>query len=58
MNVLLAPVAVLGLAILGATRQMRLNGSNSPSLNFSSKQAPPPSGSSERGALSLISQPA
>jgi hypothetical protein len=45
MNVLLAPVAVLGLAVLGAAQQARHNASNSPSSNFSSEQAPAALGS-------------
>jgi hypothetical protein len=40
MNVLLAPVAVVGLSACLALRQARQNASNSPSSNFSSEQAP------------------
>ena len=45
MSVLLATGAVFGLAVLGAARQARYDGSNSPSSNFSSKQAPAALGS-------------
>jgi hypothetical protein len=40
MNVLLAPIAVVGLSACLALRQARQNASNSPSSNFSSQQAP------------------
>jgi hypothetical protein len=60
MNVLLAPVAVLSLAFLGATRQVRHNAaSNFPPLNFSSEQAPAALGSPNvRSQASSMLKPA
>ncbi|MFM7457604.1 MAG: hypothetical protein ACKO3R_02940 [bacterium] len=59
MNVLLAPVAVFGLAVLGAARQVQHNSSNSLPSNFSSEQSSAALESSDyRSLASSISQPA
>ena len=56
MNVLLAPAAVLGLAVL-ASRQASHNGSNSSSLHSDSGQASATLGSSNRPLASSMLQP-
>ncbi len=59
MNVLLAPIAVVGLSACLALRQARQNAaSNSPSSNFSSEQAPAALGSPNvRSQASSILKP-